>query len=68
MKSVAAPSEIKIDDELAKGFGLEDLEKLKESIRTNIQRDFEAASRRKWKRGLLDALDKNMPSICPRGW
>jgi trigger factor len=67
LKGVAVPSELKIDDELAKGFGLEDLEKLKESIRTNIQRDFEAASRRKWKRGLLDALDKKYAFDLPEG-
>jgi len=46
---------------------LEDLAKLKDSIRANIARDYEAASRRKWKRGLLDALDKKYAFDLPEG-
>jgi trigger factor len=57
VKEVQAPSEAKIDDELAKGFGMESLEKLRDAVRTAIQRDFEAQSRRKIKKELLDALD-----------
>ena len=67
LKGVAAPGEVAIDDELAKGFGLEDLAKLKESIKTNIARDYAAASRRKWKRELLDALDKKYSFELPEG-
>ncbi|VFU09356.1 Trigger factor [Methylocella tundrae] len=67
LKGLAAPGEVKIDDELAKGFGLEDLEKLKESIKANIARDYAAASRRKWKRELLDALDKKYSFELPEG-
>ena len=57
VKEVEAPGELKIDDELAKGFGMESLDKLKEAIRGAIQRDFDAQSRRKVKKELLDALD-----------
>ncbi len=67
LKGVAAPGEVAIDDELAKGFGLEDLAKLKESIKANIARDYDAASRRKWKRELLDALDKKYSFELPEG-
>ncbi|WOJ88452.1 trigger factor [Methylocapsa polymorpha] len=67
LKSVAAPAEVKIDDDLAKAFGLEDLAKLKDSIRSNIERDYDAASRRKWKRALLDALDKKYAFDLPEG-
>jgi trigger factor len=67
LKGVAAPGEVAIDDELAKGFGLEDLAKLKESIKANIARDYAAASRRKWKRELLDALDKKYSFELPEG-
>ncbi|WP_036259825.1 trigger factor [Methylocapsa aurea] len=67
LKGVAAPGEVKIDDDLAKAFGLEDLAKLKDSIRSNIERDYDAASRRKWKRGLLDALDKKYAFELPEG-
>lgn len=67
LKGVSAPAEIKIDDDLAKSFGLEDLGKLKDSIRSNIERDYDAASRRKWKRALLDALDKKYAFELPEG-
>jgi trigger factor len=67
LKAVAAPDEIKIDDDLAKAYGLDDLAKLKESIKSNIERDYGAASRRKWKRALLDALDKRYAFDLPEG-
>ena len=51
----------------AKGFGFEDLAKLKESIKANIERDYRAASRGKWKRELLDALDKKYAFDLPEG-
>ncbi|HYI89859.1 MAG TPA: trigger factor, partial [Beijerinckiaceae bacterium] len=57
VKEVQAPGEVMIDDALAKGFGMESLDKLKDAVRTAIQRDFEAQSRRRVKRELLDALD-----------
>ena len=57
VKEVEAPGELVIDDELAKGFGMESLDKLKEAIRGAVQRDFDAQSRRKVKKELLDALD-----------
>ncbi len=57
IKEVEAPGELKIDDELAKGFGMESLDKLKDAIRDAIKRDFDAQSRRKVKKELLDALD-----------
>ncbi|KQO71217.1 MULTISPECIES: trigger factor [unclassified Methylobacterium] len=55
--AIQAPGETKIDDELAKTFGMESLEKLKEAVSTAIGSDFEAQSRRKLKKDLLDALD-----------
>jgi trigger factor len=54
---VQAPEPVKIDDELAKSFGMESLDKLKDAIREQIGRDFGQQSRRKLKKGLLDALD-----------
>jgi trigger factor len=57
VKEVEAPGELVIDDELAKGFGMESLDKLKDAIRGAVQRDFDAQSRRKVKKELLDALD-----------
>ena len=57
VKEVQAPGELKIDDELAKGLGMESLEKLKDAVRGAIERDFGSQSRRKVKKELLDALD-----------
>jgi trigger factor len=67
LKSVAAPGELKIDDDLAKAFGVESLDKLRESIRGNIEREYVNASRLKWKRGLLDALDQRYSFDLPEG-
>jgi trigger factor len=67
LKGVAAPAEVEVDDAFAKGFGLEDLGALKEKIRENIERDHVAASRGKWKRDLLDALDKKYAFDVPEG-
>ena len=66
-KKIAAPSAIKLDDDLAKGFGLDNLDKLKETIRNNIVADFGRASRDKLKRKLLDALDKRYTFDLPEG-
>jgi trigger factor len=57
VKEVQAPGDVKIDDELAKGFGMESLDKLKDAVRGAIQRDFDTQARRKIKKRLLDALD-----------
>jgi trigger factor len=57
VKEVQAPGELTIDDELAKGFGMESLDKLRDAVRTAIRRDYDAQARRKLKKSLLDALD-----------
>jgi len=57
VKDVQAPGEVAINDDLAKGFGMESLDKLKDAVGTAIQRDYEGQSRRRLKRELLDALD-----------
>ena len=57
VKDVQAPNEVVIDDDLAKGFGMASLDALKDAVRAAIQRDFDAAARRKLKKELLDALD-----------
>jgi trigger factor len=67
LKRAAAPAEVEIGDEFARGFGFEDLAKLKDTIRANIERDHLAASRGKWKRDLLDALDKKYVFDVPEG-
>ncbi|MEL6693767.1 MAG: trigger factor, partial [Pseudomonadota bacterium] len=55
---VRAPKTPDVDDEFAKGLGLDDLDKLKELVTEQIQNEFSGASRSKAKRSLLDALDE----------
>src|SRR3984885_1276224 len=57
VKEVKSPEETKIDDELAKKLGLEDLATLKERVREQLTEDFKGASRMHLKRRILDALD-----------
>jgi trigger factor len=57
VKEIKAPEEPKIDDELAKKMGLEDLATLKDRVRDQVKADFTAASRLHLKRRILDALD-----------
>jgi trigger factor len=57
VSSVQAPEPVKIDDDLAKAFGLESLDALKSAVRAQLQREMDAQSRRKLKKTLLDALD-----------
>lgn len=54
---VRAPKTPEIDDEFAKGLGLEDLDKLKELVTEQVKNEFGGASRAKAKRNLLDLLD-----------
>ena len=54
---VRAPKTPDIDEDFAKGLGLEDLDKLKELVTEQIKNEFGGASRAKAKRNLLDQLD-----------
>jgi len=67
VKAVAAPEPFTMDDEFAKGFGVETLEKLKETLKARIGDDFARASREKLKRQLLDQLDKRYSFELPEG-
>ena len=58
VKAVARPETPAIDDELAKGFGTDSLDMLKDRIRTQIQQEYTQVSRAKMKRVMLDVLDK----------
>jgi len=65
VKAVSAPGVVEFNDEFAKGFGLEDLEKLKEAVRGNLQGEYDRMSAEKLKRGLLDSLDKRYAFELP---
>jgi trigger factor len=57
VKSVAKPVKPEINDELAKGFGLDSLEALRKVMRERIEGEYADFSRNKLKRELLDRLD-----------
>ncbi len=57
IKEVKAPKPAEIDDELAKRFGSDDLDALKEQIRGRLADEYAQASRAVLKRRLMDALD-----------
>jgi trigger factor len=59
VKSLEAPTELKVDDEFAKTLGLESLAKLKDIVRERISREHAVMSRQRIKRQLLDELDKS---------
>ncbi|WP_417689550.1 trigger factor [Roseibium sp.] len=67
VKEVAAPGEAKIDDEFAKGLGLESLDKLKEIVRGQIESQFGQMTRQRVKRQLLDKLDEHYSFDLPEG-
>ncbi len=58
VKEVKAPVASKADDALAERLGVENLEKLRELLKTNLQSQYAGASRFKVKRALLDVLDE----------
>jgi trigger factor len=57
VKSIEVPGKLEINDELAKSFGMEGLDKLKERVKEMLEAEYSGHSRRKLKRQLLDALD-----------
>jgi trigger factor len=58
VKSVAKPVKPEINEDLAKGFGLESLEALRKVMRERIEGEYADFARNKLKRDLLDRLDK----------
>lgn len=57
VKEVEAPEDASIDDELAQRFGLDDLEALRNAVKTQIEMGLQSLARQKLKRQLLDKLD-----------
>ena len=56
-----------VDDELAKKMGLESLDKLKETVRTQLQTDYDGYTKLKVKRALLDDLAAKHSFPVPQG-
>lgn len=57
VKEVASPDSVVIDDALAARLGLENLEKLREAVRAQLDNQNAPLARQRVKRQLLDALD-----------
>jgi trigger factor len=57
VKEVKAPVDTVADDAFAEKLGIENLEKLRELLKTNLAEQYNRASRFKLKRALLDQLD-----------
>ena len=67
IKELREPKDVEIDEEFAKSMGEDSLDKLKETIKSRIKSDYDAASRMKLKRQLLDNLDKEYNFEVPQG-
>jgi trigger factor len=65
LKDVAAPGEVKIDEDFAKNLGLESLDSLKGIIRGQIESQFGALTRQRVKRQLLDKMDESYSFELP---
>ncbi len=58
VNEVRAPKKPDIDDDFAKGLGIDSLDELKTMLKSQLQQELDNASRAKAKRHLLDALDE----------
>ena len=63
---VAEPGEVALDDALATRLGLEMIDKLRETIRKQIESEFGRATRQHVKRQLLDQLDEKHSFALPQ--
>jgi trigger factor len=67
VKEVRRRLPIAIDDELGQAVGLENLAELRQELRQRLQRDYDAASRLRLKRSLLDKLAEGHDFPVPPG-
>jgi trigger factor len=67
VKEVRQRLPIAIDDELGQAVGLENLGELRQELRQRMQRDYDAASRLRLKRSLLDKLAERHDFPVPPG-
>jgi trigger factor len=65
INAVKQPKPAIIDDEMAKQFGSEDLESLKEQLKERLGSEYLAAARQLTKRELMDSLDKMIKFDLP---
>lgn len=66
IKEIRVPKKVEINDEFAKSLGEENLDALRGKVIERIKGDYEAASKMKLKRSLLDVLDKEYSFEVPQ--
>jgi len=66
IKEIRTIKKAEINDEFAKSMGKDNLDALKEEVKKHIAQDYEAASKMKMKRSLLDELDKTYKFDVPQ--
>ena len=67
VKAIAWPEALELNDEFAKGLGVESMEALRKTLRERIEAEYARASRDKVKRRLLDALAERYVFEVPEG-
>ena len=67
VKQVKVEGDTKIDDEFAKNFGLDGLDKLKELLRGQLEQETAGLTRTQMKRSLLDQLAAGHDFAVPQG-
>ncbi len=65
VKAVKKPVAAEINDDLAKKYGADDLQALKDQIRERVEGEYAGAARAVTKRALLDELDKQVSFELP---
>ncbi len=66
VNKVEKPGKLEINDEFATKLGMENVEKLKEAVRGQIEGQYTSFSRAKIKREILDTLDKKTKMELPQ--
>ena len=66
VREVASPDPLVIDDALASRFGLESLEKLRETLRRQLEAQYGPLTRQRVKRQILDQLDSQYSFDLPQ--
>ena len=65
IKEISSPVSPKVDDELAKKFGLESLKQLQENLKQQVKVEFEQGSRVLLKKQLMDKLETELKFELP---
>jgi trigger factor len=67
VKEIKTPEEAKVDDDLAKALGLENLDGVKTAVKEQLGKDFGVVTRRRMKRSVLDQLSNMHGFEVPPG-